>query len=326
LAKLTEKGMLRPSFVPPAPIRVLRDYTRMRVDLTRDQTRHWQRLEKLLEDALIKVTSVASKLQTLSTRDMVEALIAGQRDPQALAGLARGRLRGKHTALVEALTGRFDAHHGELARILLDQIDGLNTQIAQLTTRITELVDQIDAAAPPTPPDSADGSPSPAVGALERLSEIPGLSAETAQLIIGEIGLDMTRFPSAAHLASWAGMCPGNNASGGKRRRAKARKGSPWLKAALAEAAWAAGRCKGGYLPEQARRLTARRGRKRAIVAVGHTILVIAYHLLERGTRYQDLGPEHFDRRDADRVRKRSIKRLEALGYEVTLKPTKEVA
>ncbi|WP_018791519.1 IS110 family transposase [Salinispora arenicola] len=143
LAKLTEKGLLRPSFVPPAPIRVLRDYTRMRVDLTRDRTRNWQRLEKLLEDALIKVTSVASKLQTLSTRDMVEALIAGRRDPRELAGLARGRLRGKHAALVEALTGRFDEHHSELARILLDQIDRLDTQIAQLTARISELISDI---------------------------------------------------------------------------------------------------------------------------------------------------------------------------------------
>jgi transposase len=223
LAKLTEKGMLRPSFVPPAPIRVLRDYTRMRVDLTRDRTRNWQRLEKLLEDALIKVTSVASKLQTLSTRDMVEALIAGRRDPQELAGLARGRLRGKHPALVQALTGRFDAHHGELARILLDQIDRLDIQIAQLTNRIGELVNDIDpappaappAAPPPAPPESTgDGSQPPATSAMQRLAEIPGLSDETAQLIIAEIGLDMTRFPTAGHLVSWARLCPRTIQSG----------------------------------------------------------------------------------------------------------------
>ncbi|MFC7550456.1 transposase, partial [Plantactinospora sp. GCM10030261] len=182
LAKLTEKGLLRPSFVPPAPIRVLRDYTRMRVDLTRDRTRNWQRLEKLLEDALIKVTSVASKLQTLSTRDMVEALIAGQRDPQELAGLARGRLRGKHQALVEALTGRFDAHHGELARILLDQIDRLDTQITQLTARIGELVNDIDPAPPAEPPGSTTGDSSrpPTTSAVQRLSEIPGTVQITA--------------------------------------------------------------------------------------------------------------------------------------------------
>jgi transposase len=229
LAKFTEKGMLRPSFVPPAPIRVLRDYTRMRVDLTRDRTRNWQRLEKLLEDALIKVTSVASKLQTLSTRDMVEALIAGRRDPQELAGLARGRLRGKHPALVQALTGRFDANHGELARILLDQIDRLDIQIAQLTTRIGELVNDIDPTPPPAaPPDSTgDNSHPPATSAMQRLSEIPGLSNETAQLIIAEIGLDMTRFPTAAHLVSWARLCPRTIQSGTSNSAGKAGKGNP---------------------------------------------------------------------------------------------------
>ena len=323
LAKLTEKGMLRPSFVPPAPIRVLRDYTRMRVDLTRDQTRHWQRLEKLLEDALIKVTSVASKLQTLSTRDMVEALIAGQRDPQALAGLARGRLRGKHTALVEALTGRFDAHHGELARILLDQIDGLNTQIAQLTTRITELVDQIDAAAPPTPPDSADGSPSPAVGALERLSEIPGLSAETAQLIIGEIGLDMTRFPTAAHLVSWARLCPRTIQSGTSTSAGKIGKGNPYLKGVLGLAAATAARSGGTFLAERYRRIVKRRGKGKALVAVARSILVIIWHLLADPTaRYHDLGPDYHDTRiNNHRKVNNLVRQLEALGHTVTLQP-----
>jgi len=166
----------------------------------------------------------------------------------------------------------------------------------------------------------------PFADAIARLDEIPGVGTRTAQVIVAELGVDMTRFPSHRHAAAWAGMCPGNNASGGKRRRAKTRKGSPWLKAALAEAAWAAGRCKGGYLPEQFRRLAARRGRKRAIVAVGHSILVMVYSMLKHGTSYQDLGAEHFDLRDADRVKRRSIKRLESLGYEVTLKATKEVA
>jgi transposase len=323
LAKLTEKGMLRPSFVPPAPIRVLRDYTRMRVDLTRDRTRNWQRLEKLLEDALIKVTSVASKLQTLSTRDMVEALIAGKRDPQALAGLARGRLRGKHTALVEALTGRFDAHHGELARILLDQIDRLDTQIAQLTTRITELVDQIDAAAPPVPPDSADGSPSPAVGALERLSEIPGLSAETAQLIIAEIGLDMTRFPTAAHLVSWARLCPRTIQSGTSTSAGKIGKGNPYLKGVLGLAAATAARSGGTFLAERYRRIVKRRGKGKALVAVARSILVIIWHLLANPTaRYRDLGPDYYDTRiNTHRKVNSLIRQLEALGHTVTLQP-----
>ncbi len=213
LAKLTEKGLLRPSFVPPVEIRVLRDYTRLRSDLTRDRTRHWQRLEKLLEDALIKVSSVASTLDTLSTRDMIEALIAGERDPRVLAGLARGRMKMKHHALVEALTGRFDAHHAELARMLLDQIDALTGQIDTLTTRIETLIDAIPAAAaaPPgqQPGGGADGPPAPTgQPALHRLAEIPGLSLHSASQILAEIGLDMARFPTAAHLVSWPDYAP----------------------------------------------------------------------------------------------------------------------
>jgi transposase len=229
LAKLTEKGLLRPSFVPPAPIRVLRDYTRMRVDLTRDRTRYWSRLEKLLEDALIKVSSVVSTLKTVSTRDMVEALIAGQRDPQALADLARGTLRGKRIALIEALTGRFDAHHGELARILLDQIDRLDAEIAKLTERIGGLLDEID---PPSPPRTPDGhGDASAIDARRRLAEIPGINTESAQLIIAEIGLDMTRFPTAGHLVSWAKLCPRTIQSGTSLTRARPAKATRTSKA-----------------------------------------------------------------------------------------------
>jgi len=324
LAKLTEKGMLRPSFVPPRPIRVLRDYTRMRVDLTRDRTRNWQRLEKLLEDALIKVTSVASKLQTVSTRDMVEALIAGQRDPQALADLARGRMRGKHPALVQALTGRFDDHHGELARILLDQIDRLDAQIAQLTGRIAELVDQIDAAAPPTPPDRAgDGSRPPATGTLQRLAEIPGLSTETAQLIIAEIGLDMTRFPTAAHLVSWAKLCPRTIQSGASTSAGKTGKGNPYLKGVLGLAAATSARSSGTFLAERYRRILKRRGKGKALVAVARSILVIIWHLLADPTaRYHDLGPDYHERHvNTNRKINSLVRQLEALGHTVTLQP-----
>ena len=324
LAKLTEKGMLRPSFVPPRPIRVLRDYTRMRVDLTRDRTRNWQRLEKLLEDALIKVTSVASKLQTLSTRDMVEALIAGQRDPQALAGLARGRLRGKHAALVEALTGQFDAHHGELARILLDQIDRLDAQITQLTQRIAELVSEIDHAGPP-PPDPGSGEQHPpALDALHRLSEIPGLSTETAQLIIAEIGLDMTRFPTAGHLVSWARLCPRTIQSGTKNNAGKAGKGNPYLKGVLGLAATTAARSSGSFLAERYRRVVKRRGKGKALVAVARSILVIIWHLLADPTaRYHDLGPDYYDQRvNINRKVNSLVRQLEALGHTVTLQPT----
>jgi transposase len=324
LAKLTEKGLLRPSFVPPAPIRTLRDYTRMRVDLTRDRTRNWQRLEKLLEDALIKVTSVASKLQTLSTRDMVEALIAGQRDPQALAGLARGRLRGKHAALVEALTGQFDDHHGELARILLDQIDRLDTQITRLTARIEELADEICRTATPSRPDSTDNSQSPpTVSAVRRLSEIPGLSPETVQLIIGEIGLDMTRFPTPAHLVSWAKLCPRTIQSGASTSAGKTGKGNPYLKGVLGLAAATAARSGPTFLTERYRRIVKRRGKSKALVAVARSILVIIWHLLADPTaRYHDLGPDYYDKRvNTNRKVNSLVRQLEALGHTVTLQP-----
>jgi len=229
LAKLTEKGLLRPSFVPPAPIRELRDYTRLRIDLTRDRAKYWQRLEKLLEDALIKVSSVASRMDTLSVRDMVEALIAGERDPRRLTDLARGKMKPKHAALVEALTGRFDDHHAELARMMLDQIDVFSTTIAILTTRIEELL----AAMEPEPGTSTDtpgrGAGPSSEGAaelttIERLDEIPGIGPGAAQVILAEIGLDMSRFPTAEHLVSWAKLCPRTIQSSPVRCCARARR------------------------------------------------------------------------------------------------------
>src|ERR671911_259406 len=219
LAKLTERGMLRPSFVPPAEIRQLRDYTRLRIDLTQERARHWQRLEKLLEDALIKVSSVASKLDTLSARDMIEALIAGERDPKVLAGLARGKLKAKHAVLAEALTGRFDDHHAELARMLGDQIDALGGQIGTLTTRIEELL----AAIPAAHGVDADGTTGPGAGsgpdavvlpAVARLDEVSGIGPGTAQVIIAEIGLDMGVFPTPGHLVSWAKLSPAPSSPG----------------------------------------------------------------------------------------------------------------
>ena len=232
LAKLTEKGLLRPSFVPPAPIRQLRDYTRLRVDLTRERSRYWQRLEKLLEDALIKLSSVASTLNTLSARDMIEALIAGERDPRRLADLARGRMQTKRSALIKALDGRFDDHHAELARMLLDQIDTLSAQIGTLTARIDHLLAEDD-------PDDADGGGSVAdqvaaastrPGAVERLTEIPGIGQTGAQIILAEIGLDMTQFPTAGHLVSWAKLCPRTIQSGPVTRGGKTGKGNPYLR------------------------------------------------------------------------------------------------
>ncbi|WP_432824405.1 IS110 family transposase [Dactylosporangium sp. CA-092794] len=329
LAKLTEKGLLRPSFVPPGEIRVLRDYTRMRIDLTQERTRHWQRLEKLLEDALIKVSSVASRLDTLSTRDMFEALIAGERDPQTLAGLARGKMKARHAALIEALTGRFDDHHGELARILLDQIDALDRQIETLTTRIEELIAAIPTPASPDSHDSHDspaGSPGQAapagLGALDRLVEIPGIGPRGAQIILAEIGLDMTRFPTPGHLASWSKLCPRTIQSGATHTTGRTGKGNPYLKGLLGEAAAAAAKTH-TFLGERYRRIVKRRGKRRALVAVARSILVIVWHLLADPTaRYHDLGPDyHTTRVNTDRKIRNLIRQLEALGHTVTLQP-----
>jgi transposase len=359
LAKLTERGMLRPSFVPPAAIRVLRDYTRLRVDLTRERTRYFQRLEKLLEDALLKVTCVASKIDTLSVRDMLEALIAGERDPRVLAGLARGRMKVKHPALVEALTGRFDDHHGELARILLDQVDALGGQVDQLTTRIDELIGELPEAGAPetrtpggtgatdvvdpvtgevlTPEGDqvADPTTAPVPGrpdehpgdrrtlsAVERIAEITGLSTRSAQTIVAEVGLDMTRFPTADHLASWAKLTPRTIQSGPRSRGGKTGKGNPYLKGTLGLAAAAAARTQ-TFLGEKYRRIVKHRGKLKALVAVARSILVIVWHLLSDPTmRFADLGPDYnTDRTDKNRKIRNHVRQLEVCGFTVTLTP-----
>jgi transposase len=325
LAKLTERGMLRPSFVPPAEIRRLRDYTRLRTDLTRERTRYWQRLEKLLEDSLIKVSSVASSLGTISARDMLEALIAGERDPKVLAGLARGRMRVKHAALVEALTGNFDDHHAELARMLLDQIDALTAQIGKLTSRIEEQLAAIPAACGidadgTTGPGAGAGPDAPVLPALERLDEIPGISRATAQGIIAEIGLDMSRFPTASHLVSWAKLSPRTIQSGPKNRAGRTGKGNPYLKGILGEAAAAAARTD-TFLGERYRRIVRRRGKLKALVAIARTILVIIWHLLtSRTTRFCELGAGYYaSRTDKDKKARNHVRQLEALGFAVTL-------
>jgi transposase len=326
-AKLTERGMLRPSFVPPAEIRRLRDYTRLRTDLTRERTRYWQRLEKLLEDSLIKVSAVASSLDTLSVRDMLEALIAGERDPKALAGLARGKMKAKRAALIEALTGKFDDHHAELARMLLDQIDALNTQIGKLTTRIEELI----AAMPAAQGVDADGATGPSAGtgpgaavlpAAARLDEITGIGPDGAHAIIAEIGLDMSRFPTPGHLVSWAKLSPRTIQSGPRSRGGKTGKGNPYLKGVLGEAAAAAARTD-TFLGERYRRIVKRRGKLKALVAVARSILVIIWHLLTNpGARYHDLGAGYYASRiDKDRKARNHIRQLEALGFTVTLAP-----
>jgi transposase len=323
LAKLTEKGLLRASFVPPPEIRVLRDYTRTRIDLTRDRTRHWQRLEKLLEDALVKVSSVASTLDTASTRDMIEALIRGERDARVLAGLARGRMKIKNAALIEALNGDFDAHHAELAQLLLDQIDALTRHIDQLSVRIEEQLAAIPAAQAPTTPPDPDNPPRPAgLSAVERLTEIPGISQLAAQIIVAETGVDMTRFPTADHLASWAKLTPTTRQSGTKTRTGKTGKGNPYLKGALGIAATSAARTD-TFLGDRYRRIIKRRGKLKAIVATARSILVTIWHLLNNPThRYHDLGPGyHTTRINTGRKIRNLVQQLEALGHTVTLQP-----
>jgi transposase len=351
LAKLNERGMLRPSFVPPAQIRRLRDYTRLRADLTADRTRHKQRLEKLLEDALIKLGTVATDIFGVSGRAMLEALIAGQHDPKVLAELARGRLRVKHARLVEALTGRFDDHHAELARMLLDQIDALGGQIDQLTIRIEQTIAAIPAAKPPAPArgpggdtaatlhagiESAGSVPGradpvdPETGELlaaplpvvERLDEVAGIGRHAAQVIIAEVGLDMGQFPTPAHLVSWARLSPRTIQSGAKHRAGATGKGNPYLKSVLGEAATAAAKTD-TFLGERYRRLVKRIGKRKALVAVARSILVIVWHLLADPTaRFHDLGADyHASRIDRDRKTRNLVHQLQALGHKVTLQP-----
>lgn len=327
LAKLTEKGLLRPSFVPPAEIRRLRDYTRLRIDLTYERTRHYARLEKLLEDALVKVSSVASTLGTKSVRDMVEALIAGERDPIQLALLARGRMRSKHAELVEALTGRFDDHHGELARMLLDAIDALTGQIDRLTARIEELVAAIPAAwgvdaDGTTGPDAGRGPDAPVLPVVDRLDEATGIGREIAQTVIAEIGLDMTQFPTPRRLTSWAKLTPRTIQSGTRQHAGKTGKGNPYLKGALGQAAAAAAKTQ-TFLGERYRRIVKRRGKLKALVAVARSILVIVWHLINDPTaRFHDLGADyHANRIDKDKKVRNHLRQLQALGYTVTLAP-----
>jgi transposase len=325
LARLTEMGLLRAGFVPPKAIRDLRDYTRARTRLVQERTRCWQRLEKLLEGALVKVSSVASKLTTLSAQDMIKAMIAGQRDPEVLAGLARTSMKAKHDDLVQALDGMFDDHHGELAGLLLDQIAFLDARVAALGARAAEL-----AAAMPeawginpdgtTGPHAGATPDAPVLNAVARLAEIPGVSENLARSIIAETGLDMTRFPTAAHLVSWAGLCPAARQSGTRTRAGKKGQGDTWLRGALGQAAVGASRT-ATFLGERYGRITRRRGKAKAQVAVARSILVIIWHLLANpGARFTDLGYGYYQARtDLDRKLRNHIRQIQALGYEVTL-------
>jgi transposase len=307
LAELTECGLLRGSFIPPPKIAAIRELTRYRKKLIEARTSELQRLAKVLEDGGIKIDSVASTLTTLSARDMIEALINGERDPTLLADLARGRMRSKIPDLTLACAGRFGAQHALMCTLHLEHIDHLTDMIARLDTRIDE-------------------ASLPFAHQIELLATIPGISERAAQVIISEIGVDMARFPTAAHLASWAGLCPGNNESAGKHRCGRTRKGNTELCAVLTECAWAAG-CTATYVGAQFRRFHRRFGKKggqKAATATAHTLIVSIWHVLAETTAYRDLGSDYFTRRiDNPEARKRRlIRELEALGHKVTLEPS----
>lgn len=303
IAQLVEHGLVRPSFVPPPPIRELRDLTRYRTTLVHERTREVQRMHMVLEDAGIKLDVVISDITGKSARSMIAALTAGERDPNRLADLALGVMRKKTPALVDALTGRFNpAHHGVLCGLMLDRIDTIDASIERLNEQIAAKIE-------------------PFRHQIKLLDTIPGIDQRLAQVIIAETGGDMTRFATPADLSSWAGMCPGNNESAGKHFSGRTRPGNPWLRGGLGQAAAAAARTHNTYLAEKYRRIARRRGKKRALVAVGRTILEASWQVLTRDTAYADLGPDHFTYRIKDKQHhaERLVDQLRKLGYPVVL-------
>lgn len=300
LAQLLEHGLLRGSFVPPAPIRELRDLTRYRKALIQDRSREANRLHKVLQDADIKLASVARDILGVSGRAMLDALVHGTTDPGVLADLARGKLRRKLPALRQALAGRFRTHHAFLVSQLLAHLDYLDDAIETLSQQVTEQL-------------------APFQATLTRLQTIPGVATRTAEVLVAELGIDMSRFPTDRHLASWAGLCPGNHESAGKHRSGKTRKGNPWLRTALTEAARGAIRTRDGAFGARYRRLVRHRGDRKAVIAVAHALLRTVYHVLAHGTPYQEPGHDYFERHHVQRVTRRAIRQLEAHGYRVTL-------
>lgn len=302
IADLLQHGLLRGSFVPPTPIRELRDLTRTRANLRQDHTSIANRMQKVLEDANVKISSVATDWLGVSGRSILNRMLDGEENSEKLAELCRGRLREKIPQMQLALEGRMTEHHRWMLRLQREQLEFLERQIAQLDARIQEQIHDWKKA-------------------VDLCVTIPGIEAVAAANLIAEIGLNMDQFPSAQHLASWAGMCPGNNESAGKRLSGKARNGNVWLRRSLCQAAWAASHTKNTYLSAQFRRLAARKGKKRAIVAVGHTILVIVFHMLKNQQPYHDLGADYFDRRNSEQLKRSLIRRLERLGLQISIRP-----
>lgn len=309
IGELLQHGLLKASYIPEKPQRDLRDLLRYRTSLIQERTREVNRVQKVLEDANLKLASVASNVMGVSGRQMLAAIIAGVEDPEALADLAKGRMRAKIPELERALTGRIRDSHRLLLRLHLEHIDDLNRKIENLNQEVDRLMDPFD----------EDEK-------RQRLDGIPGVGMEVAQIILAELGADMSRFPTSAHAASWAGLAPGKNESAGKNRSGKITPGNRHLKPALVQAAHAVSRTRDNYLAAQFRRLAARRGKKRAAIAVAHSILVIAYHMLRDGTEYRDLGGDYFDRRNQAQLQRNLVKRLEGLGHKVTLEPVAVIA
>jgi transposase len=302
IGRLLRHGLVRARFIPDRARRERRELVRYRTALIRERASEVNRLQKTLEAANIKLAAVLSDVTGVSGQRILDALVQGRTDPEQLADLAHWRVQRKRDALEQALVGRLE---GALRFVVEQQLGHIRELDARIAACDREVAARLG----------------PFAAELARLRTIPGVGPRTAEVILVEVGPDVARFPTHRHLAAWAGMAPGNNASGGKRRPARARRGSPWLRAALAEAAWAASHCRQGYLPAQFRRLAARRGKQRALVAVGHSILVIAHHLLARGATFEDLGGLYFDQRDRERVKRRAVHRLQALGFQVELTP-----
>jgi transposase len=307
IAQLLECDLLRGSFIPPEPIRVLRSLTRYRKKITEQRVQEIQRLQDVLEDAGIKLSSVASNILGVSGRAMIEALAQGRQDPEALAGLARGSLRGKKQELRKALEGHFAATHAFLVEEILGHLDHLEAMLERLNDKINE-------------------SLQPYQKEVALLQSIPGVKEKTSQVVVAELGVDMQAFPTAGHAASWAGMCPVSNESAGKRRVEHVRKCRGGLRPALTQAAWAAVRENDSYLAAQFHRLVGHIGKKKAVIAVGHSILVIAYHVLKEQKPYHDLGVDYFLRQNKEAVQRRCIRQLERLGLQVTVKPIEDAA
>lgn len=301
IADLVAHGLIRSSFVPPAPIQELRDLTRTRKQLVREIARHTLRIQKTLEDANLKMTRVVSDLLGTSGRALLKALIAGETDPERLADLTKGRLKATRAELVDALHGRITAHHRFIINLHLTQIDALDAAVHALETHLGEVL-------------------APFRSAISLLTTMPGLSDTAARVIVAEIGVDMARFPTAGHLVSWAGLCPRLDESAGKRRSTRTRHGAPWLKTTLVQAAWGATRKKGSYLQAQFLRIKSRRGPKKAILAVAASMLTAAYFMLRDGVEYHDLGHQYFAHRDKDQIAKRLLRRLRDLGLNVEVK------